>query len=134
MPTGWLFNAAVWQIWLRAGKYAWELTLSERLMAKVILPLSSKYNPPFKNPRCRSVGIKNKARFGQLCSRLKRVTDKAYWPILPITWAWSRLFGHFLCSKWLSCHWLSDGHRNILMLALYVPVEPVQTGHPTPVR
>ena len=40
------------------------------------------------------------------------------------------LLGHFQCSKWLSCHWLSisDGHRTILMLALFVPVAAVQTG------
>ena len=42
-----------------------------------------------------------------------------------ITWAWSGLFGHFLCSKWFSCHWLSDGHINILMLALFKSVAKV---------
>ena len=64
-------------------------------------------------------------------SRSKRVTIKVFRPILPcpfqtpITWAWSGLFGHFLCSKWLSCHWLSDWHRNILMLAFFKPVAAV---------
>ena len=41
------------------------------------------------------------------------------------------LFGHFLCSKWLSCHWLSDGQRDILMLAFFKPVAAVQTGQPS---
>ena len=45
-----------------------------------------------------------------------------------ITWARSGHFGHILCSKCLSCHGLSDGQRNILILALFVPVVGVQTG------
>ena len=67
----------------------------------------------------------------------KRASVNAVWLILlqfcfqtSITWACNGLFGHFQCSKWLSCYWLSHGHGNILIMVLFVPVVAVQTGYP----
>ena len=63
-----------------------------------------------------------------------RATVKAFWPISSHIFSNPHNFGliwtfwNFHCSKWLSCHWLSDMHRNILILALFVPGQMFKQG------
>ena len=76
--------------------------------------------------------------FGPICacgSCLKRAPVKAFWLILPNLFLNPHNFGlewtfwifSVLKRIVLSLHWLCDGHRSILMLALFVPVAAVQT-------